>query len=912
MSKRSAAFKRLAGVSVGVVVVAVAVASYYLLLAPDEAKASFKTKDGLLVVDNPQYEIAFHESNGAIAYLKNKASSVTLTSGNREQALWWAFMQDDTSANGKKSDSFSYDWSGKKGELVLHYGGQVKVDVTAKFDDSNRVVLNAAVDNRSAQTIKSFRFPYELNVDSASVDDGLLPLLPGAKLNQAFFTESNSFQDQYPGVMFASYVGLRTKGGGLAVYDLDRGVTATVDLGFKSQVKEAGKTGIIHDYKTWIVPNKQWSSPSVVLEIGDYEATIASYRELNRIGEYKSLADKLGEAKTAFFSEPFYKLDISAIQNGSWNNLTANYVDKMNYNGVIHLVGFQKGGHDENYPDFYPPATDWGGEKAFLAFMQDAKIKGNKVVPYTNMSWWGNHSPTLAKLPEGVTMDDLVVVKENGTITQEDYGKHSGYVVNTGHPFFIQRTSEEHQKLFEVAGFDGLFEDQWGIRNSPYVYNKIIPEGTDPSSAYFQGVRNYFGGLTKPMYMEDGTDVLAKDAVGFMGSNYLWDQLGYRKKTATYTEYYPMAGMLFRDKVMQFQHDLAAETMTDDQDMLHWNLAMGYNLSADFFNGVANPWVDAVGAFQKLVLSQYADSLVKSFSSPAPDVSKTDFGSYMVTANWNKEKAYALGGDDSLAPGGYEIAAADGSRRAGNFAKLNGRDLDLGEHNLIEVREKDAIRVYQPIGSDTTLAIRKGQDWTHVVAAAYEANGAKIVDLPVKEEGELAIFDYVGLIKERKVAYVELKASAELSRVTETFPKVKVQINLALGAKAFATSSTAEAFEPALTVDGDPYTYWESTQKVFPQALTLDLGTEKKFGRIVLKLPPQDAWATREQTIEVLTSADGENFKSIAAAKPYAFDPAKANEVAIEIGETSARFVRVTITGNTGWPAAQISEFEVY
>ncbi|RKP55083.1 hypothetical protein D7Z26_07600 [Cohnella endophytica] len=912
MAKRSSKFKRIIGVSTGIVVIAAAAAAYYLFFAPGNAKANFKDKNGLLIVSNSSYEIAFQADNGSIAYLKNKDSETNITLGNREKALWWAFLQDDSSTNGKKADDFSYDWSGSKGELVFHYGGKVKVDVTARFEDDNRIYLNAAVDNQTEQPIKSFRFPYELNVETASVTDGLLPMLPGAKLKDAFFKESNSFQDQYPGVMFAAYVGLRTKGGNLAVYDLDRGVTATIDLGFKSQVKDAGKTGIVHDYKTWIDPKKQWNSPSVVLEIGDYEATIASYRDLNKIGEYRSLTDKLGSAKDAFFEQPFYKADISAIKDGSWSNLTQNYLNKMNYNGVIHLVGFQKGGHDENYPDFYPPETNWGGEKAFLAFMQAAKDKGDKVVPYTNMSWWGNHSPTLAKLPSGVTMEDLIVLKDNNTITQEDYGKHSGYVVNTGHPFFLQRTAEEHKKLFDTAGFDGLFEDQWGIRNAPYVYNKIIPEGTDPSSAYFQGVRNYFSALTKPMYMEDGTDVLAKDAVGFMGSNFLWDQLGYRKKTASYTEYYPMAGMLFRDKVMQFQHDLAAETMTDDQDMLRWNLAMGYNLSADFFNGVANPWVDMVGVYQKFILSQYADSLVKSFGQVTPTVTKTDFGTYAVTANWNKNEAYALDNEDSLAPGGYDVSAADGSRRAGNYSRLNGQDLDTGDHNLVVVREQDAIRVYQPIGSDTTLKIRKGKDWPHVTAAVYLANGSKISDLQVKEDGEFAVFDYVGLIKEQKVGYVELKSSPDVSKATETFEKVKFQFNMALNQKVFSTSNTAEAFAPELSVDGDPYTYWESTAKQFPQSLTVDLGAEKKISKLILKLPPQDAWEARDQQIEVLTGTDGENFKTLLASKPYTFDPKKANEVAIELGETTTRYVRITIMGNTGWLAAQVSEFEVY
>jgi hypothetical protein len=902
---------KAAWISIGAVLILLA-AAYVIVYSPFSAKASFKDKNGLLIVGRGQYEIAFRSDNGAIAYLKNKDSGADIALGNRENALWWAFLQDDSSTNGQKADDFSYDWNSRKSELSLHYGGEVMVDVIARFDNGNRITLNAEVDNRTDKAIKSFRFPYELKVNSADVKDGLLPMLPGAKLRDTFFKESNSFQDQYPGVMFAAYLGLRTTGGNLAMYDLHGDVIATTDLGFKSQVDDAGKTGIVHNYKTWIEAKKRWSSPSVVLEIGDYETTAASYREQNNIDEYRSLADKLDKEKQTYFELPFYKTDISAIKDGGWSNLTKNYLDKMNYNGVVHLVGFQKGGHDENYPDFYPPDPAWGGEPAFLAFMKAAKDKGNRVVPYTNMSWWGNHSPTLAKLPSGTTMEDLVVLKDNNAIMKEDYGSHSGYVVNTGHPFFLQRTAEEHKKLTKEAGFDGIFEDQWGIRNSPYVFNKAIPEGTDPSTAYFQGVRDYIDSLGHNMYMEDGTDVLADDAVGFMGSTYLWDQLGYRKNTSSYTDYYPLSGMLLRDKVMQYHHDLAAETMTDDQDMLRWNLAMGYHLSADFFNGVGNPWVDTVGVFQKFVLSQYADSLVESFEQVTPNVTRTDFGLYAVTANWSKDEPYALDGDVSLAPGGYDVTADDGNRRAGNYARLNGLDLDAGNHNLVEVREENTVRVYQPIGSDTTLKIRKGNKWPYATAVAYQANGTKIADLPVKDEGEYAIFDYVALIKERKVAYVELTSSKEASKATEAFEKIKEQLNVALQQKVFSTSSTAEAFPAELTVDGDPYTYWESTAKKFPQSLTLDLGEQKTVSKLILKLPPQDAWEARDQEIEVLVSSDGESFAPALAPKPYTFDPKKANAVEIPLSGVTTQFVRLTITGNTAWPAAQIAEFEVY
>lgn len=873
----------------------------------------FTEQSDLLIVKSVgKYEIAFDRSDGGIAYVKEAGQEQPLTLGN--DALWWAILGDDSSVQSGQKDSFSYEWRQKDGELTFHYGGKLAVDVRFRFGGDERIYASVSLTNGTGQTMKSFRFPNELKLEQTSVKDAMLPMLPGAKLRAAFFQESNSFSDQYPGVMFASYLAMNTEAGHIAMYDLSGERTPLTEIGYKHQINDAGKTSMVHNYRTWIEPESKWSSPEIVLEIGgDYVTSIAGYRELNGIDGYKSLADKLGGDASKVFSLPLYKTDISAIKDANWDRLTSDFVERMNYNGLIHLVGFQTGGHDENYPDFYPPDTKWGGEAKFLAFMKAAKEKGNIVVPYTNMSWWGVSSPTLDRLPAGTGLQDIVVEKENGTMMQEDYGPHSGYVVNTGHPFFLERTAEEHRRLTEEAGFDGIFEDQWGIRNSPYVFNEDIPEGTDPSTAYFQGVRDYFAAAEHRMYIEDGTDLLANDSVGFMGSTYLWDLLGYRNKTASYTDYYPLSGMLMRDKVMFFHHNLAGETMTDDPDMLRWNFAMGYSLSADFYNGVTSPWVDAIGVFQKYVLAGYADQLVKGFEEVAPGVTRTDFSTHQVMANWDKEAAYVLDSSVTLSPGGYRVSAEDGSVTAGNYSRYEAWDLDPGEHHLVEVRKGDAVRIYQPIGSDTTLRIRKEKGWKHTHAAAYGADGVRIADLQVKEDGDYVLFDYVALIKDRKVGYVELTGAEEPSTADETFEKVKLEVNIALGRPVTGTSLTAEAFDPKLSVDGDPFTYWESTAKKFPQSLTVDLGEETSVSKIALRLPPQDAWEARTQEIEVLGSTDGVTFATLLPSTAHTYDPASDNRVELKLAEPStARYIRVTITSNSAWPAAQVSEFEVY
>jgi hypothetical protein len=103
----------------------------------------------------------------------------------------------------------------------------------------------------------------------------------------------------------------------------------------------------------------------------------------------------------------------------------------------------------------------------------------------------------------------------------------------------------------------------------------------------------------------------------------------------------------------------------------------------------------------------------------------------------------------------------------------------------------------------------------------------------------------------------------------------------------------------------------ESINNAFPQWLQVDLGAARSIGKVTLKLPPTTAWGTRTQTLSVQASTDGSSFSTPVASATYTFT-SPANVVNITVPTTNARYVRVNITGNSGWPAGQVSEFEVY
>jgi chitodextrinase len=136
--------------------------------------------------------------------------------------------------------------------------------------------------------------------------------------------------------------------------------------------------------------------------------------------------------------------------------------------------------------------------------------------------------------------------------------------------------------------------------------------------------------------------------------------------------------------------------------------------------------------------------------------------------------------------------------------------------------------------------------------------------------------------------------------------------NLALR-RPTSESSHTQTYASGNAVDGDANTYWESANNAFPQWIQVDLGSALGVKRLVLNLPPATAWATRSQTVAVQGSTDGGTFSQLLAAASYTFNPASGNTATLTLpASVTTRYVRLTFTANSGWPAGQLSEFQVY
>ncbi|MEU1243465.1 CARDB domain-containing protein [Micromonospora parva] len=134
--------------------------------------------------------------------------------------------------------------------------------------------------------------------------------------------------------------------------------------------------------------------------------------------------------------------------------------------------------------------------------------------------------------------------------------------------------------------------------------------------------------------------------------------------------------------------------------------------------------------------------------------------------------------------------------------------------------------------------------------------------------------------------------------------------NLAQG-RPTQESGHADVYDSSKVVDGNAGSYWESVNNAFPQWVQVDLGSSQSVNQVVLKLPTA-GWGTRTQTLSVRGSANGSSFTDLVGSQTYTFNPASGSTVTIDFSSTSTRYVRITVTANSGWPAGQLSELEVY
>ena len=629
-----------------------------------------------LVLTAPGYRLTLSKANGEVLDLLDRHNGVHVLRG-QNGCMWSAKQTTGVVANGcaygpGADGRFAFSWSQATTTLTLSYDGadaapgvDATVTITARaaaFD--LKISLSSSVE----YPLSAVLFPADLLANANRVDAGYTPtFLPGVRLLKGFFAGPHRNVETYPSRWaFADFLAADMGPSHLALYSVNPSPSpvAPVDLGF---VRNSSPTPcsdatfcITHVFQTWVVHGDDWTSPVVRIRVGgSIEDSLLAYRSDNGIDAYPSLADKLGSRLETLARAPLIKADL-------WKGLPpfadwAPTLAQLPRPALVHPVAFQSGGFDESYPDFLPPDPQWGSTSDLDEMIAASHALGQLVMPYLNASWWDTQGPSVHALPSSMEPKDVAVLARNGTPATESFGDKDGYIVSPAVPAVRSRIVRLLDEWRTDAPADCLFFDQLGARPWRRDFN---PASATPL-AYYDGWLSLFAPYAGRCLMaEDGWDRLAASFSGFHGGVMLmsrqFDWPATRWGDGNW-EPYPIADFLFHDKVLMYQHDLYEQTMTEDPEVLTFNLAFGFVLSYAWEgDSLSSPWLGLVGSVQRTLGPLYAGRRLLDFRDVASNVTKTVFeGGFTVTANWSAAPVSVDG--RTIAPHGFVAQTADGS-----------------------------------------------------------------------------------------------------------------------------------------------------------------------------------------------------------------------------------------------------------
>lgn len=637
-----------------------------------------------LVVTTPSYRLSLSKENGALLELVDRGTGARLVRGQGGCGWMVTFSTSDAfggcSFGRNGSDRFSYRWNRALSMLTLRYEGSpgaervaATVTVTAK---GRYLDLQLKLTTHIEQPVGAVYFPADLIADVTAVRAAYTPtFLPGIRLLPGFFKSPHRNVERYPSRWaFADFLAADIGRGHFALYSVNPAPSpiAPVDVGVIYNAAPDSCSGgafcLTHAFQTWLTPGAEWASPRVRLRVGgSVEQSILAYRRENGIEEYPSLATKLGSRVDVLSRAPLIKADL-------WKGLPpfsqwGPYLRRLPSPALLHPVAFQPRGHDEDYPDFLPPDPLWGTSADFDFALDDARSLGHLVMPYLNVSWWDTQAPTVRGLPPPLTPADIAMQTSAGTPVTEQFGPKDGYIVSP----FVQFVRQRFQRLMEEWRTDMpaecLFFDQIGARPWRRDFNPAAPSALAYQDGWLEAFSPY---RDRCLMTEDGWDRLADSFVGFHGGflqmerQFKWPDVHWG---AGGWELYPLALWLLHDKVLLYQHDLYEEVMTDDPEVLTFNLAFGLVLSYNWdgeSRTLDSRWLGIVGDLQRVLGPHYVGRALTAYRRLDAEVTETEFEDYSVVANWSRTTPFDLDGYH-IAPLGFLARESDGSVLAGAF-----------------------------------------------------------------------------------------------------------------------------------------------------------------------------------------------------------------------------------------------------
>ena len=252
---------------------------------------------------------------------------------------------------------------------------------------------------------------------------------------------------------------------------------------------------------------KTWRSPVVRLRVGEpVERTIAAYRRDNGIDRYPSVARKLGP-----------KLATLAPRT------TREGRPHEGASPVPRLVGrppppapprarppglLPAAAGTTSFPDF-AARPRLGTTADFRAAVAEMHRLGQLAMPYLNVSWWDEESPTMRALRNPA---DVAVLDQSGRPVVIAYADKAGIVVSPFSPFVRTRVADLFAQLQRGVPTDCLFFDQIGARPWLRDFNAASPTPLAFGDGWLEVMSPYAG---RSLMVEDGWDRLAASFSAF-------------------------------------------------------------------------------------------------------------------------------------------------------------------------------------------------------------------------------------------------------------------------------------------------------------------------------------------------------------------------------------------------------------
>ncbi|MER6226987.1 discoidin domain-containing protein [Streptomyces sp900105755] len=268
----------------------------------------------------------------------------------------------------------------------------------------------------------------------------------------------------------------------------------------------------------------------------------------------------------------------------------------------------------------------------------------------------------------------------------------------------------------------------------------------------------------------------------------------------------------------------------------------------------------------------------------------------------------------------YNVTSVNGNA---NGYRADGVDLDNasdtgGGYNLGWTGAGQWFRYTVDVATAGTYTLALRVAAPSAVAGALhlsDAAGANLtgaVDLPATGDWQTwaTVTTHVTLPAGRQVLTLDQDTGGwNINRLDLTAGTDTPGANLAAG-RPTSESSHTDVYSSSNVTDGNQSTYWESANNAFPQWVQVDLGSAQSASRVVLQLPA--TWGARTQTLALAGSTDGTAFTTLKSAAAHTFDPGTKNTVTLTFPAVTQRYFRVTVTANSGWPAGQVSEFQIW